>query len=698
MDELEKGKTVSGKLSRRSFLKLSGGLVASAALNPVINIFTPKEAGIREQQWTREEVFQRPVEFVDYFCDKMVDGLGMDNLSEDQKALLDAMSTKYSNYGEERTKYIRDNLERGYQLYGGIINDIVDNTQVYGEGYKEFLENSFLAITPFFRPLLHMYDSLCGDEPVSYDISHTDYADLITTPASRLNIAVGESGYANQKASFVSMAEREYDDYGFEVVFNTSSEPGGREYTEEEKEDFREMVEVCRKGLPLIFGHLRKMTVETTYRSHFMDYDTTSEIVLGSDVFNSMLYVISDYKKYRDMDLSNLPENVSLENLLYYSQLSVDGFLTILIHELGHKEDLWRNPTNTMYYHPEDLLGYALEHTKMYKDFFDFLDGNDGRGELTPQDIEQWFLDPITPKTFGIDQMRDMDDVSAFQGEMNLLYMLVDYLETNAPKDFLKNTGFDYFFKESGDDLINWKVRANIFDKNSGTWNYLNIFYNNDLNALQNSPASLGGDITSSFTSFKGISKTHIEEMLQVVDQVHNSEDLQNKDYFFSAILQMKSLYLFAAYALVRRGVREGVLPEDSRLQAFQRSVEPLILNHLNHCMVGPTGEYIPLAPGIPPTLHIEMHDLMETSVQAAESMRAETPEYFSRKSSDFINNFNRHMVSISDKRAKMWGADVNMGIEQGKESDVYKDISEKVVSGVFGLEDLFWPGFMPAY
>src|SRR5690606_28312735 len=119
-----------------------------------------------------------------------------------------------------------------------------------------------------------------------------------------------------------------------------------------------------------------------------------------------------------------------------------------------------------------------------------------------------WFIDPLSPKLFGVDQLESSDQWDSLDNEFDLLSQVARYMETEEGAELYEKVGMGEIFKGEGGSYLNWMVKedakfngwASHVPNLKASMNYLGIDYKpekfslNEINKLRTLLDSLKGN------------------------------------------------------------------------------------------------------------------------------------------------------------------------------------------------------------
>lgn len=657
-------------LNRRNFLKLSGASVASVLLPNVPNMEWAKP----KTELTVEKALLDPTSLLDNVTDK-INRIAPKYRTDIQKGFLMMFS---SSENEGFTRDYRDVLIGGYKKYGPEILKVRQKLT----NLNLFPGQDINHDQPFFSNLNGPFDRLVQmvNEKAPFDLKREDYDGLLKLCEWFRNALAGT--YDQQKNNYIGMGGRYVDlknlkdniraEWDFVIKAQRWGKIEGWQSRRIEGEQVElGIIDVIRKNLPLALAKFNFFSFDHR-RGYYREVpgEGKGEFVGQREFFDGIMSwfvqrgIISNSSGIND------------------AQSDFSNYLLVLTHELAHGVDplFTDTPDRFFMFHPKDYLDYLDGYLDMEADFLGLVDGDRKKGikPITAQEIEWWFMDPLAVKEgFGTDEITSSDGARTIIKELYLPIRLCVELEDpkEGPKlrKLVEKLGLEeLFIKNKNGMLLNWRQKLGESGK---CQRYQQVFFDR-------------------VTSFDHISTSNINSLEEMVTDIFIEKKGDYEDWeremMAGVIIRMKSLYMFASYALLRGMEREGILQKDDFvLYPIYQSLSTSVNWQLAHAMTGPLGEYLSMSGDMrrPP----EMQE--KNFVDSARLIRRTSAREYKGESERiprFLERFHHHIVKAQKNRSRMWGADTVEPKFKANPNLVYPEIAKEVIEGVLGFTSLF--------
>lgn len=640
-------------LSRRDFLRLSGSTTVGFIGSRLPTIPSQEFNSLQEKSWELDEILDNPIQFIDDFSARMIEAVGEEDLSYTQKRFIEEFATqehiiKNADGTEIKVKNTnREIIRNGYAEYGTRIKSLLHREKTLNAFpiYEGFSHAHILrSMDDFWKPLNNLNSGIPYGE---YEVPLDVLVGLMNT-LNWLAPITYRSNYESQKELYLLRGISNPDESTLQKNINNLWEDIREApylsagYLEEIDDDFKFIVfDSFKKHFPTALAGFTNMNFEDyNGRAFFAETLDGAHISLGNSYWA--------FSKRLDWDKKHQNQWEQ-----YNSQVMLDKFLAMFIHEVSHKYDPTRAPSIDMAsIHPADYFDYLDCYMDMFESFYSEVH------QMTAGDLRLWFIDPLSPKLFGVDQLESSDQWDSLDNEFDLLSQVARYMETEEGAELYEKVGMGEIFKGEGGSYLNWMVKedakfngwASHVPNLKASMNYLGIDYKPEKFSLN-----------------------EINKLRTLLDSLKGNENYSTK-VVKQALLEMKSFYLFSAFVTLEKAREERILTGEHPLNPQYIKLYQTINYHLVHLMTGPLGQYTPLYKQ-DQNLHVSAEEMLRTNKETAD-MSAARSFYSEKNSIQAIDSIREHVVRAQALRAKMWGGDINNFVKFANE-----------VSGELGIE-----------
>lgn len=689
------------KLSRRDFLRTSflGGVgfalgIRTKGLREATASPVPSKESANKSEWDREKILMDPLGFIDFAIEKIkqLEKSRPQSVTPVLRNFVEAYSAEenpgiYARPLTERLR-MRKEFAEGFKLYGKRVSELTKRIDaiapvVYDPAYQS-ISPSFAALGIWYESLELLNDVLDKPERIpEFNFDQFDKLSILTSwflPLSRSSTYEGQRDIYLQDAlsspSYSSLV-RDIDSSWDLMQRNEDDREQDQQGVEEHRNSKRKkiflgMVDIIHRIFPATFQGLSTFDFTDKVGRRAYNY-RFQDIFLGDDFFRA----IEDYELWE--------KNKGKESLIFQALRDIDLFGLVSIHELNHQFNLDNEHQEFWGVHPRDWLDYVEARLEFIEEIESFIHGDPGEvPPINSDELKFWFLDDLSAKNFGKDELRSEDDLQLFRGECTTIHAVLEIIEQLAPVEHLEmmdKSGIADFFATSGEKMENWVVRE------------LNAAGLTPFGNLQQGRV----DNTHPITATSGLSTKTLEEMMTLSDEVMHHPKLESweKDQILDSLLEMKFVFLFGTYVLLDRLQREDMISKDKHPELFQVYGElrdRYIYDQLLHATVGPYGEYMPQ--NTYDTLMINPTLQMESSIYQAKTKRKELSGLFlediekkTDRLSFVLEECNRKLLKTQQAAARVLGFSSD---GQHDELTIFQTIP-------YALLDAFGPEFRDA-
>lgn len=638
-------------ITRRKFiLFLSGAVTASAFGINLANSDTdkadendsrPERIGQRIEtislnfeKWSNEDILSNPAGFlqeVGTFLAK----IDPEVLGQTRQTFLDHFCPECSPNPEQASENLNI-LNHAYVELGFGQRSLSFLNRAEELGVKD----KFNSISPWWSAFFDLNSALAGEnlaqDPFNIGPAVLSLIDLVIwcEPLS------ARDDYKEQKQIYVQQGKQEIQDSNFDEIMaetwkTLALSPRADVYEEFKRskldyEAFSKIVSLVKDHFPLAFYKLQYFDLTQKKRAYYRQ-DLSGAFL--DEVFFYMTEGLEDGDEW-------------------FSTLWANFTLIEIFHELSHNFDPYLvNKFSFAALHPEDFFTYNEQHLEMYEDFYQVFDSD----SFGADEIEQFILDPLSPRTFGIDWIQKEVHMDSFNREIDSMIEVCRFLDNLENDDLLWVSNMRSLF--SGDPLQN-KI-----------WSW--ALSMNDFSTEQNSDVPILENVFTKISSFNQISVSHLQEIKQLTNEVFKSpssiarvgDEFVSKDGLLSTLLKIKSAYLLIFYRLLRKGLIEGLIEPESQMSDIYQNLQFMINSHLMHCMNGPVGEYLPY-----PLVELDLlaggEQKVAEAFENAALLRQHASSiytiYWLPEIIKMSENLLTWQAKLRNQRAVLWGADTS--------------------------------------